>query len=114
MASVFATCDLAGLSTIISPDHSLLNSVLPQLGQTFSFVSVLHLLQAISFISVPPIYLDGPGLCLRLLLRLSYFLFDPFERAQVGLPARHTYLPHRDTVPQADRGYPHPDLRADP
>src|SRR5207249_5360380 len=61
---VFATCDFAGLSTIISPDHSLLNSVLPQLGQTFSLVSVLHLLQAISFISLP-LRLDGPGLSLR-------------------------------------------------
>src|SRR5437016_10099088 len=113
IARVFATCDFAGLRTIISPDHSLLNSVLPQLGQTFSFVNVLHLLHASSFISLPPC-LGGPGLGLRLLLRLRDVVFDPFERAQVRLPASHSYLPHRDAVSQADRSYPHPHLGADP
>src|SRR5206468_3718180 len=61
-----------------------------------------------------PPSLDGPGLCLRLLLRLRYVVFDPFESTQVRLPASHTYLPHRDAVSQADRRYPHPHLRANP
>ncbi len=51
IAKVFATWDLTGLIIMISPDHSLLSSVDPSLGQAFSVVSILHFLHASSFMT---------------------------------------------------------------